>query len=87
MFSAVPRSPLPLELASTRMILQLWQTECTVSTSRLSSTDHPLLSLAGSGVALPDWLTTRRQPLPSLQVGRPYCESKVCRSALMFGSL
>jgi hypothetical protein len=54
------------------VILQLWQTECTVSTSRLSSTDHPLLSFTGSGVALPDSLTTRRHPLPSLHVARPY---------------
>jgi hypothetical protein len=52
------------------MILQPWQTECTASTSRLSSTDQPVVSLAGS-VVPPVWLTTRRQPFVVLQAARP----------------
>src|SRR5512142_314992 len=69
LFSAVARSLFVAELASTRMILQPWQTECTVSTSRLSSTDQPKLS-SGGGAVPPDWLTTRRQPFVVLHAAR-----------------
>src|SRR5436305_3065939 len=82
----MPRSELLGVFASIRRILQPWHTECTASTSRVSSTDQPLVSSAGS-VEPPVWLTTDRQPLALVQVARLYWVSNVPRSASMFGSL
>src|SRR5579863_1356480 len=70
-FSALPRSSRLDEFASTRMIVHSRQIEWTLSTSSDSSVDQPVVSFAGSEVVLPVWLTTVRQPLPVLQVGRP----------------
>src|ERR1700689_255688 len=92
-FSAAPRSLKFADDASTRMMLQFWQTEWTVSTSSEISRSQPASS-DGSGLVLPFSLTTSKQsPLdphalggPDVIDGRPNCASKLARSLAMFGS-
>ena len=71
-FSAVARLATPSFLASTTRILQCGQTADTIETSSMVSTSHPEGTAdAGSGPALPFWLTTRRHPVDSLHAPSP----------------
>ncbi len=69
-FSAVPRSESFAEFASTRTMLQFGQTALTMSRSRASSPAQPV-SLVGSEVVEPVWLTCLKQPLALVQADRP----------------
>lgn len=69
-FSAMPRSESLAEVASTRTMLQFGQTALTMSMSRASSPAQPL-SLVGSEVVEPVWLTCLKQPLALVQADRP----------------
>ena len=70
-FSAAARSELFSEFASTRRMWQAGHAPCTASTSSDSSTDQPVVSLAGRAEVLPVWLTTVRQPFAFVHVGSP----------------
>ena len=61
-------------LASTTRILQYGQAVEIIDTSSVASTSQPLPRLDGAaGVALPFWLTMRRQPLGWPHGGSPKC--------------
>src|SRR5882672_8936408 len=65
---------------------QLGQIAETMSTSSEISPAQPL-SLVGSEVVEPVWLTFEKHPLAVVQAGRPYWERYVARSDSAFGSL
>ncbi len=87
--SAAYRLALALLSASTSRMRQLGQIPCATSTSVAISCAQPRSGSpleAGSGEALPLWLTLRKQPLASVHAGRPNWLSKTCRSSATFVS-
>ena len=79
--TAVIRSLVLAELASTRTIFAPGAAAWAHSTSSAISSDQPA-SVWGSLVVWPDWFSTVR-----FAAGRLYSLSNVARSAAMFGSL
>ena len=86
-FTPVPRSLISALFASTRMMRQFGHVADTMSRSRDSSSSQPVWPAArGSGLALPSWLTLRKQPLATVHGGRWYWERYSPRSDAAFGS-
>ena len=67
-------------------MLQFGQIADTMSRSSDSSPAQPA-SLAGNGLVAPFWFTIRRQPLATVQAGRPNWLRYMARSAAAVGSL
>ena len=85
-FSVAARLPVPLSLPSTTMILQYGQAAEIIDTSSVASMSQPVPTAeGGSGADLPRWLTTRKQPLATVQGGRPNCLRYTARYWASFG--
>src|SRR5580692_9026529 len=85
--SAVARSDIEAEFASTSTIEQLGQIPETMSRSSDSSSSQPPLESDFGSLLVPYSLTIFRQPLAVVQAGRPNFVRYRARSLAAFGSL
>ena len=91
-FTAVPRSDMLEELASTRRSLQFWQISCAACTSSEISTSQPDGTPEAGSVVPPVWFITWKQAEVTFAVhlgkaGRPNVVSNFVRSAKAVGAL
>src|ERR1700685_1103570 len=85
--SAVARSDIEAELASTSTIEQLGQMPETISRSSDSSSSQPPVGSDLGSLLVPYSLTIFRQPLAVVHAGRPYFSRYAARSLAALGSL